>query len=106
MIVFLLFLFYTDNENDLTTGAVVAISIVITFIITLVVTALITIIITRICYKHQQHKQLKDRANTDTVFENNHNQNDCQVENLVYGSRDELQTNPCYVTVNKIVKKQ
>ena len=50
---FNLFLTTADESDDeFSTGAVVAISIVVTFIITLVVTALITYIITSLYYKH------------------------------------------------------
>ena len=41
-----------ESDDELSTGAVVAISIVVTFIITLVVTALISVIITSLYYKH------------------------------------------------------
>ena len=40
------------DDDELSTGVAVAISIVVTFIITLVVTALISIIITSLYYKH------------------------------------------------------
>ena len=43
----------TSSDDELSTGAVVAISIVVTFIITLVVTVLITYIITKMYYKHK-----------------------------------------------------
>ena len=58
-----LFNYFSDCESDdeLSTGAVVAISIVVTFIITLVVTALITYIITSMYYKYQ-YELKQDKA--------------------------------------------
>ena len=50
-----------ESDDELSTGAVVAISIVVTFIITLVVTALITYIITSMYYKHR-HELKRDKA--------------------------------------------
>jgi len=81
---------------------------VVTFIITLAITALISVIITRKCYKCQQ--LLNERVKTDNVFENNqfvlNQQDDCQVENPVYGSRVQLKSNPSYHALNQVVKKQ
>ena len=56
-----------DNESDdeLSTGAVFAISIVVAFIITLVVTALITYIITSLYYKHLINQTRKSIINRD-----------------------------------------
>ena len=55
----MLFLTKADESDDeLSTGAGVAISIVVTFIITLVVTALISVIITSLYYKHLFKKSL------------------------------------------------
>ena len=67
MITFKLFEYFSDCESDdeLSTGAVVAISIVVTFIITLVVTALITYIITSMYYKYQH--ELKQDNKTELV---------------------------------------
>ena len=50
------------DDDELSTGAAVAISIVVTFIITLVVTALITLIITSLYYKHRYELKEKDKA--------------------------------------------
>ena len=58
---FNLFLTTADESDDeLSTGAVVAISIVVTFIITLVVTALITYIITSHLFKKSVIRQKGD----------------------------------------------
>ena len=43
----------SSDDDDLSTGAVVAISVVVTFIITLAVTTLISVIITRMFYEHK-----------------------------------------------------
>ena len=42
----------SQSDDELSTGAVIAISIVVTFIITLVVTALISVIIISLYYKY------------------------------------------------------
>ena len=79
-----LFNYFSDCESDdeLSTGAVVAISIVVTFIITLVVTALITYIITSMYYKYkyemkQDKTELVDikKIKTEQQKDQRHNPN-------------------------------
>ena len=69
---FNLFLTTADESDDeLSTGAVVAISIVVTFIITLVVTALITYIITSHLFKKSVIRQKGDsHALTEDIIRN------------------------------------
>ena len=106
--------FVVDNESDdeLSTGAAVAISIVVTFIITLVVTALITYIITHLYYKnlidhmrksvtsqggdsHSLKEDIKrhDSARAATVTMN---------PNPAYGTAStiKMDTNPAYAITN------
>ena len=55
-----------ESDDELSTGAGVAISTVVTFIITLVVTALVTYIITSLYYKYLIKKlQVKDIKSDD-----------------------------------------
>ena len=90
-----------NNESDdgLSTGAAVAISIVVTFIITLVVTALICIISTSLYYKH-----LIDRIRKTTI-----NQGDSYPLNMDIKRHDPahaatviMDPNPAYGTATTI----
>ena len=83
-----------DNESDdeLCTGAAVAISIVVTFIITLVVTALITYIITSLYYKYWY--ELKEKVKVDDDKNVSTKQKD------PYGGNIPMDTNPAYATTS------
>jgi len=82
------------SDDDLSTGAAVAISIVITFIITLVVTAVVTYIITTMYYKCQP-KKIVSKHNDKNIS----NQESSQ---FVLMDRDvKMDTNPSYAIVDK-----
>ena len=56
----------SESDDEISTGAAVAITFVVTFIITLVVTALITLIITSLYYKHHYNKKSLIRQEGDS----------------------------------------
>ena len=82
-----------ESDDELSTGAVVAISIVVTFIITLVVTALITYIITSLYYKYRY--ELKEKLKVDDDKNVNTKQDP-------YGGNITMDTNPAYGTTTTI----
>jgi len=82
-----------DDDDDLSTGAAVAISIVITFIITLVVTVPVTIIITIMCYKHWCEKRERSNNKNDGTQENN--------QFVLMGQDIKMDTNPSYSVMDK-----
>ena len=82
-----------DDDDALSTGVVVAISIVVTFIITLVVTALISIIITSLYYKCRY--ELKEKVKVDDDKNVNTKQDP-------YGGNITMDTNPAYGTATTI----
>ena len=69
---FVLTIVAVDDEScdELSTGVVVAISIVVTFIITLVVTALISVIITSLYYKCHKSVEGDSHALTEDIKSN------------------------------------
>ena len=83
-----------ESDDELSTGAVVAISIVVTFIITLVVTALITYIITSMYYKYRY--ELKEKVKVVDDKNVNTKQKD------PYGGNITMDTNPAYGTATAI----
>jgi len=83
----------SDND-DLSTGAVVAISVVVTFIITLVVTAVVTYIITTMYYKCQP-KKIVSKNNDKNISYQENNQ-------FVLMDRDvKMDTNPSYAIMDR-----
>ena len=90
-----------ESDDELSTGAVVAISIVVTFIITLVVTALITYIITSLCYKYRYELKEKVKVDDDKNVNTKQDPNGCNITmdtNPAYGTTDpiKMDTNPAY----------
>ena len=83
-----------ESDDELSTGAVVTISIVVTFIITLVVTALITYIITSMYYNYRY--ELKEKVKVDDDKNVNIKQKD------PYGGNITMDTNPAYGTATTI----
>ena len=83
-----------ESDDELSTGAVVTISIVVTFIITLVVTALITYIITSMYYNYRY--ELKEKVKVDDDKNVNTKQKD------PYGGNITMDTNPAYGTATTI----
>ena len=96
----------SDDDDELSTGVVVAISIVVTFIITLVVTALITYIITSLFYKHQKsvgggsHALTEDIKSNDPAAYATTRVNVPMDTNPAYGTATtiKMDTNPAYAT--------
>ena len=87
------------SDDELSTGVVVAISIVVTFIITLVVTALISITATNMYYKYQYgvKKEVKMyNKEVDTKQKNVYD--DCTIESTLYTTPTIKMTNPTYGT--------
>jgi len=83
-----------SDDDDLSTGAAVAISVVVTFIITLVVSVVVTYIITRMYYKRQP-KKIVNRNNDKNIS----NQENTQ---FVLMERDvKMDTNPSYAIMDK-----
>jgi len=83
-----------SDDDDLSTGAAVAISIVITFIITLVVTVVVTYIITRMYYKRQPKK----------IVSKNNDKNISNQENSQFVLMDwdvKMNTNPSYAIMDR-----
>ena len=85
----------SDDDDELSTGVVVAISIVVTFIITLVVTALISVIITSLYYKYGY--ELKEKVKVDDDKNVNTKQDP-------YGGNITMDTNPAYGTTTTTIK--
>ena len=95
-------------DDELSTGAAVAISIVVTFIITLVITALITYIITSMYYKHKSvisqegdsHAltDLEDIKKRDPIYAIAIKTNITMDPNPAYGTATtiKMDTNPAY----------
>ena len=84
----------SSDDDDLSTGAVVAISIVVTFIITLVVTAVMTYVITRMYYKRQLEKISRRNNNKNSDTQDN--------SQFVLMGRDvKMDTNPSYAIMDK-----
>jgi len=82
------------SDDDLSTGAVVAISVVVTFIITLVVTAVVMYIIMRMYYKHQLKKCIRTNNNKNLGAKEN--------SQFVLMDRDvKKDTNPSYAVMDK-----
>ena len=81
----------SDEDDDLSTGAVVAITLVVTFIITLVVTAVMTYIITRMYYKRQPERT-NNNKNVGTQDNN---------QFVLMGRNVEIDTNPSYAIMDK-----
>ena len=99
------------SDDELSTGAVVAISIVVTFIITLVVTALITYIITTMYYKCMNERITKsvisqagdpheDITKYDSTYATTIKTNVTMDTNPAYGTATaiKMDTNPAYAT--------
>ena len=98
------------SDDELSTGIVVAISIVVTFIITLVVTALIGVIITSLYYKHlfkksvirqesESHALTEDIKSNDPAYATTR-ANIIMDTNPAYGTTTtiKMDTNPAYAT--------
>jgi len=94
--------FYTGNcgssDDDLSTGAAVAISIVVTFIITLVVTALISVTITSLYYKYQYEKSKQSNQNRPPFERKAGMPGDDP--HIPTGATIKMDTNPAYATTN------
>ena len=99
-----------ESDDELSTGAAVAISIVVTFIITLVVTALITYIITSMYYKHKSvisqegdsHALTEDTKRHDPTYATTIKTNVTMDTNPAYGTATaiKMDTNPAYATTS------
>ena len=94
-----------ESDDELSTGAVVAISIVVTFIVTLVVTALISVIITSLYYKRHKSVEGDSHALTEDVKSNDPayaiaRANITMDTNPAYGTATtiKMDTNPAYAT--------
>ena len=88
----------SSDDDDLSTGAAVAISIVVTFIITLVVTTLISVIITRMYDKRQLEKIVRTNNNKNSGTQDN--------SQFVLMGRDvKMDTNPSYAIMEKDIIK-
>jgi len=82
------------SDDDLSTGAVVAISVVVTFIITLVFTVVVMYIIMRMYYKHQLKKFIRTSNNKDVGTK--------EKSQFVLMDRDvKMDTNPSYAIMDK-----
>ena len=84
----------SSDDDDLSTGAVVAITLVVTFIITLFITAVMTYVITRMYYKRQLEKigRRNNSKNSDT-------QDNSQF--VLMGRDVKMDTNPSYAIMDK-----
>ena len=104
---------HDDSDDELSTGAVIAISIVVTFIITLVVTALISSIVASMYYKHlidhirksvisQESDPHEDIKRHDPACATTIKTNVKMDTNPAYGTATAIQmdTNPAYVTAS------
>ena len=100
-----LFDYFSDCESDdeLSTGAVVAISIVVTFIITLVVTALISVIITSMYYKYR-YELKQDKAELVDVKKIKTEQQKDQRHNPNYEDVILKESNPDYALSTSTIK--
>ena len=78
-----------ESHDEVSTGAVVAITFVITFLITLVVTTLITYIIISLYYKYQY--ELKEKVKV-------HDDKNVNTKQDPYGGNITMDTNPAYGT--------
>ena len=81
-----------DDDDDLSTGAVVAITAVVTLVITLVVTSLISIFITRMYYQ----RQIKELASTNNVINTKENSQFVQM-----GQDIKMDSNPAYAVMER-----
>ena len=79
-----------SDDDDLSTGAAIAITAVVTFIITLVVTVPVTTFISIICYKHcsEQRQNKKDVMQENSQF-------------VLMGRDAKMDTNPSYAIMDK-----
>ena len=99
-----------ESDDELSTGAVIAISIVVTFIITLVVTTLISVIITSRYYKHKSvisqegdsHTLTEDIKRDDPPYATTVKTNITMDTNPAYGTATaiKMDTNPAYATTS------
>ena len=95
-----------ESDDELPTGAIVAISIVVTFIITLFVTALITYIITSMYYKHKSvisqeddsHASMEGTKRADPALATTTRNNVAMNANPAYGAATIVKVNadPAY----------
>ena len=90
-----------ESDDELSTGAAVAISIVVTFIITLVVTALITYIITSLYYKHLFKKSLIRQEGDSHALTEDIKSND-PAAYATTRANITMDTNPAYGTATTI----
>ena len=98
----MLFLTKADESDDeLSTGAAVAISIVVTFIIILVVTALISVIITSLYYKHLFKKSLIRQEGDSHALTEDIKSND-PAAYATTRANITMDTNPAYGTATTI----
>ena len=88
----------SDDDDDLSTGAAVAISIVVTFIITLVVTAAMTYIITSLYYKYQYERSKHSDHNRPPVEREASIPGDDLY--IPTGTTIKMDNNPAYATTN------
>ena len=87
-----------DDDGDLSTGAVVAITLVVTFIITVLVTTLISVIITSLYYKYQYEKSKhSDHQKPPVEKEASIPEDDPYIPT---GTTIKMDNNPAYATTN------
>ena len=91
-----------SDDDELSTGVVVAISIVVTFIITLVVTALITLIITSLYYKHHYNKKSLIRQEGDSHALTEDIESNDPAAYATTRANITMDTNPAYGTATTI----
>ena len=92
-----------DNESDdeLSTGAAVAITFIVTFIITLVVTAVTSILITSLYYKHSIDNRRESEINQEG--DQHALTKDMKRHDLAYATTNTnvtMDSNPAYATTN------
>ena len=91
-----------ESDDEISTGATVAISIVVTCIITLVVTALISIIITSLYYKHHYSKKSLIRQEGDSHALTEDIKSNDPAAYATTGVNITMDTNPAYGITNAI----
>ena len=92
-----------ESDDELSTGAIIAITFVVTFIITFVVTALICIIIINLYYKYRyglKEKVKVDDDKNDTKQKDPCSGNIAMDTNPAYTSSIKMDTNPAYATTS------
>ena len=89
-----------ESDDELSTGAAVAITFVVTFIITLVVTALITYIITSLYYKHLINHIRK--SVTSQEGDSHPLKEDIKRHDPAYADTVTMDTNPAYGTASTV----